>query len=153
MMFAKLLLSLIMIFSIFSHSYAQFPAEELWHVELDSASLLGPIWQDDEGVSHFLISNLDANTVSIISEAEEIWESQELPGLITAMHRVDFGVGDGPEIIVGTLSHEGFIVSLSGEEYEELMVRAIYEVDQGERIRVDERHVTLIDNIECLLPV
>jgi|GEM_PF-5413667 len=152
-MFRNSLLVLPMIITLFGTNYAQFPAEELWHVELDSASLLGPIWQDDEGISHFLISNLGSNTVSIISEGEEIWASQELPGLITAMNRIDFGVGDGPEIIVGTFADTGRVVSLSGEDYEELTVRNTFvrRVSRSGHV-VDGRYITLIDNFEHQLP-
>ena len=152
-MFVKVTTAILIIFCFIRLNYAQFPAEELWRVELDSASFLGPVWQDDEGVSHFLISNIGSNTVSIISEGEEIWESQELPGLITAIHRVDFGVGDGPEIIVGTYADTGRVISLSGDEYENLIVRNtnIRRVSRQNHV-FDRRYITLTDNFEHLLP-
>ena len=134
---------------------ADFPAEEAWRVELDTtATVLGPNWQDDEGQTFFLIGL--RNKAVIISEEEIVWESPELPGRITALNRVDFGAGDGPEIFVGAVGDEGIVFAFSGEDYQEQQVLAIYMseeyIERNYREAYDFRHITAINYFDGNLP-
>ncbi len=86
-------------------------------MEFDTtATLLGSAWQDEEGGMFFLVGTV--NSVVLISEGEIIWENQIYEP--TALKMIDFGIGDGPEIIITQCSLVNGIVNvLSGENFEE----------------------------------
>jgi len=154
-MLRKLLICAVAILVSASIARADFPAEEAWRVELDTtATCLGSSWQDEEGRTFFLVGT--RNRAFLISENEIIWESQELPGYITALNQVDFGVGDGPEIFVATLSDSGRVHEFSGEEYRDHSIRVAFgtfeHFDPPWMERGDNRLVTTIDYFEDALP-
>ena len=127
---------------------ADFPAEEVWRVEFDTtATALGPSWQDDGGQTFFLVGTADR--ALIISEGEVVWESPELPGYVSALNRVDFGVGDGPEIIVGTVDTDsGRIHVFRGDNYQDHDEYAIL----GGNHTQTEKYIRSIGFFESNLP-
>ncbi len=170
--------ALILILS--TSTLAEFPAEEVWSVEFDTTvTCLGPNWQED-GQTHFLVGL--ENQAVIVSDGEIVWESPEfgteqLPELVTALSRIDFRVGDGPELIISTIQlwddwddevwvDTGKVYLFSGEDYEDLVVRTPFirgisiEADgdggrhepTGDYLGYDNREVKQIHVFSDILP-
>jgi hypothetical protein len=132
------------ILSFTTNARADFPCEEAWSVELDTTgTLLGPSWQED-GQTYFLVGMINFR-VQIINEDGVVWESPELPGPVSALNCVDFGVGDGREIFAATVqnnpqeNHRNNQIGLhrfNGEDYEQ---RTDYLVrDWNHEIRINK---------------
>ncbi len=118
-MFRRVLITVsVLILGGWSLGLAEFPLEELWSIELPSQSTcLGPHWEED-GQTFFLIGLADR--VVIVSESEIVWEDGDLEGPVTSVNRIDFGVGDGPELMVTTMDEtRGYLSRYSGEDYED----------------------------------
>ncbi|MDP8237774.1 MAG: T9SS type A sorting domain-containing protein [Candidatus Hatepunaea meridiana] len=145
----------ILVFASIVH--ADFPAEETWRIELDTAAtVLGPYWQDEDGQTFFLVGT--RSQVLIISEEEIVWESPELSGYVSALNHVDFGVGDGQEIIAATVDADsGRIYIFSGDDYDEHIEYAMF----GEWGNIDptwggemanDKYIRTIKVFETMLP-
>ncbi|MDP8227827.1 MAG: T9SS type A sorting domain-containing protein [Candidatus Electryoneaceae bacterium] len=117
-MFRGVIIVTIIVFGASSFVSADFPVEEVWSVEFDTTvTCLGPNWQED-GQTFFLVGL--ENKAVIVSEGEIIWESESLAGEVIALNRVDFGVGDGAELLVVAMNDSlSMIYRLQGEEYGE----------------------------------
>ncbi len=140
------------IFGLTSALYADFPAEEVWRVELDAtATVLGSYWQDEDGQTFFLVGT--ANHVLIISEGEVVWESPELDGWVSALNRIDFGVGEGSEIVAATVEDStGTLHRFFDDDYEEHNSFLIYVFEAVVHRADDPRHITSIDFFPEMLP-
>lgn len=164
-MYKTLSLTAAIILLLSTLTYAEFPAEEAWSVEFEEqATCLGPNWEED-GQTQFLIGL--RNQAIIVSEGEIVWESPEfgtedLEEVVTAVNRIDFGVGDGAEIIVATIqfgndmemeTDTGKVYMFSGEDYENLVIRGPFLQDlRGADFGLDNREVKQIHVFSHMLP-
>ena len=130
----------------------EFPADEWWQVDFETLTkCLGPNWQDDEGQWFFLVGLADR--VVIVSEGEIVWESPDLEGLVTAVNRVDFGIGEGPEIICATMEDTtGSIHYFGGEDYNEHRRQQPFFRDEDVYNVWDNRLVKAIHVFRDMLP-
>jgi len=139
-----------------TNTWADFPCEEAWSIELDTATtVLGPSWQDENGQSFFLVGMADR--VLMIGEDEIVWESPELPGQVTALNCVDFGVDDGLEIIAATIDADfGRIHIFNGDGFNEHNQYTLYykyiDFDAYDFESNDDRYINTINILKDLLP-
>jgi len=145
------------VFCLTSILQADFPFEEAWRVEFEMFTIcIGSTWLDEDNVRYFLIGA--TNRAYIISEGEISWESPELPGVVTVMKRIDFGVGDGPEIVLNTVDDDsGRIHIFSGDDYAEhnsyTLFGSTYEVWDGPVwISSSQKEIKTIDIFDSNLP-
>jgi len=147
--------------------FAEFPAEEVWSVEFDTTvTCLGPNWEE-EGNSYFLVGL--ENQAVIVREGDIAWESpelgtEELPEIVTAVSRIDFGVEDGAELIVSTVqswyqgegqieADTGKVYLFSGDGYEDMVVRGTFLREmEGPDAKSDTREVRSIHTFSDMLP-
>lgn len=155
--------TIVLILLLATSLYAQFPAEEVWSVELDTTvTCFGPHWEED-GQFYFLMGGSDR--IWIVSEGEIVSSIDNPGGITTALNRIDFGDGEGPQIIAGTFA--GRILVYSGEDHnllfnEQLMIEynhdddftsdrynglRITNIDFFESMRVDDDRRILISNV------
>lgn len=133
-----------------------FPAQEIWHLDLDRPTVLGPSWVQD-GQAQFLVGYSDR--VAIVSRGQAFWTSPALGGEITALARIDFGIGDGPEIIAGVMDDStGRLVVFKGEQYGDMSRVELFGIDTSYdgigdfAVISDLRRITTITTFEDQLP-
>ncbi len=150
------LLSLILLLSTSARSEL-FPAREVWRVQTaNPATCLGPSWLDG-GRPCFLIGTTDR--VLIIRDGNVIWISPSLDAKVTALARVDFGTGDGMEIIAGveTDSTAG-LIEFKGEDFRDTTQFSLFgkEIDTSrgdwDTLFTDNRPITLITTFDDQFP-
>jgi len=106
------LLCIIVFLSATSSLYADFPAEEVWSVELDTTvTCLGPNWAED-GQVFFLVGGV--GKIWILSEDRIVTTIEEIDGAVNTINRIDFRDGDGYQIVAGT--NTGRIIVFSSED-------------------------------------
>jgi len=139
-------------------SLAEFPAEELWSIQVDTLPrCLGPSWEED-GRFCFLVGL--NNRVLIVSEGEMIWESDRLPEKVLHVNRLDYGLEHGPEIVVVTDSIENpsmhyiRIYHFFGENYSQEINRRLFSnyYPDERRIPFPVYSVTNTEVLNSLLP-
>lgn len=83
----------------------EFPAQLSWQVQVPAAfndpnrfrtPKLGPVWQENGEERVIVIRD---SALYLYSEGRLVWNSGRLPGYVYAVSRVDFGLGDGPELV------------------------------------------------------
>jgi len=103
----------------------EFPAEEVWSVNLENrAVLLGEPWTEDNGdISCFL---RDGDHLAIVRAGELIWNGPLPEGDgITAGTYADFGLEDGPRLLVAVVWDSiGQIVEYYGDDFESQIVHS-----------------------------
>ena len=117
-MYSKLLFTLVFLLSASTLVLAEFPAEEAWNVEFEGRiTVLGPHWE--EGGQYYFLIGLQSG-IAIVSEGEIVYEYSRIDGTVTALNMIDFGTGDGAEILASYLREEqGYITRLSGDEFDD----------------------------------
>ncbi len=163
---SKILLTLSIVLCASTFALAEFPAEEVWNVQFDTTvTCLGPNWQEN-GQTYFLVGL--ENQAVIVSAGEIVWESHEfgtdqLPEVLTALSRIDFGTGDGAEIIIATTqtwdwggeeiwADSGKVYYYNGEDYEDCYLRIPFIQDLVIDYDWDDRKMNSIHTFSNMLP-
>jgi len=74
----------------------EFPAQESWVVDVEGATVLGSVWREGE-VTYSLIGG--ANYLKLFRDDQLVWQCDTLEGAVKNALAVDFGLGDGVELI------------------------------------------------------
>jgi len=138
-------------FILSTAAIAQLPLEEIWRVEMDSASALGNAWVDEDGNHNVLVG--DGWQAKLISNEEVIWTSDSLIGPVTALIRIPYS--DGEQIVVaasepipGPDDDEpdstlfGHLYRFGGDEFEQLSDQRLLDYFYNIDLIIDERNVT-----------
>ena len=109
----RLLLTLVVVIVLApASSFAELPLNEFWRVGIEpGATCMGEVWQEN-GHTFAVIGT--ATGVMIASDTGVVWRSDSI-GAVTAVARIDFGLGDGPEVLATTVGAEtGILHRFSG---------------------------------------
>ena len=80
------LINLILSLILTTGAFADLPLEEIWSVELNSATALGNAWTDEDSNQMVLVG--DGWQARLISNGEIIWSIDSLIGPVTALKHV-----------------------------------------------------------------
>lgn len=97
---ARLITYGVSLLALCAYACAGFHLEETLRIEVNGGRCLGPAWTDERGTTHFLVGT--KNRVLILSDGQVEWQSDSLSGWVTALDLIDFGMGDGVEIVAST---------------------------------------------------
>ncbi len=134
-----------------SVTFAELPLEELWTVELDSATAIGNAWTDEDGNSNILVG--DSRRAHLISNGEIIWSCDSLIGDVTALAWIPYS--DGEQIVVAASepipgpddggweeTRYGYLYRFGGDEFERLSELQLLEYWYNIDLITDARNVT-----------
>ena len=117
------LIAFFMMLGIFTTTelFAQLPIEEIWRIEMNSATGLGGAWTDEDGNHNVVVG--DGWQAKVVSNEEIIWTSDSLIEPITALIRVPYN--DGAQIVVAALEplrqggeSYGHLYRFGGDDFE-----------------------------------
>ena len=115
-------------------SHAELPLEELWSIELDSATALGNAWTDEGGNSNVVVG--DGWRAHLISNGETIWSSDSLIGPVTAVLRVAYS--DGEQILVAASEP---LPDPHGEDWDSLAFGHLFRFGGDELIQLSDQQL------------